>query len=314
MKYTQLFTNKNKIMLIKTIAKVIAKKLEDWLETITDENLRKEVRKSLLVSGGSITSLLLNEKVNDYDVYIQDMDVLIKLANYYCPGQVLDGRKKQEYLSQSQDTVFNNDNETDNLAQQRVRYLSLKDNQVKLNVASDGVRMQPAGPDEKYTVAFLSQNAISLNDDVQIVLRFNGTPQEIHETFDFIHATNYFTFADGLVTNVKALECVITKELKYQGSHYPLTSIIRMKKFIRRNWKINAGEILKIMFQISELDLKDVVVLEEQLIGVDIAYFSTLIEIIRGVPPEKLCSSYLNELIDRVFNQYDDPEENDSNY
>ncbi|MGS4345127.1 hypothetical protein ACKUSY_05845 [Myroides odoratus] len=79
----------------KTISKVLTKKLEKWLETITDEKLRKEVRENLLVSGGSITSMFLNEKVNDYDIYIQNIDVLIRLAKYYCPNDVLDGRKKE---------------------------------------------------------------------------------------------------------------------------------------------------------------------------------------------------------------------------
>jgi hypothetical protein len=39
--------------------------------------------------------------------------------------------------------------------------------------------------------------------------------------------------------------------------------------------------MLKMMFQVSDLDLKNPDVLEEQLIGVDIAYFSTLIEVLR---------------------------------
>jgi hypothetical protein len=41
--------------------------------------------------------------VNDYDVYIQDMDVLIRLAQHYYPGttttgvdKVLDGRRREE--------------------------------------------------------------------------------------------------------------------------------------------------------------------------------------------------------------------------
>jgi hypothetical protein len=73
---------------------------------------------------------------------------------------------------------------------------------------------------------------------------------------DFVHATNYFTFEEGLVTNVAALESILTKSLRYQGSLYPLTSVIRMKKFIQRGWTVNAGEILKMLFQVSELDLK----------------------------------------------------------
>jgi hypothetical protein len=42
------------------------------------------------------------------------------------------------------------------------------------------------------------------------------------------------------------------------------------------------------------------------LIGVDVAYFGILIEIIRGVPTEKITSAYLNTLIDKVFNSIDE--------
>jgi len=290
-------------MQTKTIKKVISNKLNEWLETITDEKLRSEVKQNILVSGGSITSLFLNQPVNDYDVYIQDMDVLVRLAEYYCGGDVLDGRKKDEYIQKDVDDLGNEFNEN---SQNAVRLRTLKSNQVKLNIPSDGIKMVLGESEEKYRVAFLSQNAISLTDDLQIVLRFNGNSEQIHKTFDFIHATNYFTFKDGLVTNIDALESILTKTLKYQGSFYPVTSIVRMKKFLLRGWNIGAGEMLKVMFQISELDLTDIEVLEEQLIGVDVAYFSLLIDALKGVPKEKMTSAYINEMIDRIFNNYDD--------
>jgi hypothetical protein len=109
-----------------------------------------------------------------------------------------------------------------------------------------------------------------------------------------------------LVLNKEALESLVTKNLSYQGSLYPLTSIIRMKKFIGRNWTMNAGEVLKMMFQVSDLDLTDIEVLEEQLIGVDVAYFSTLIEALRGVDKDKITPAYMNTMIDRIFNQYEE--------
>lgn len=294
-------------MQVKTIKKIITVKLEDWLQTIADDKLRKKVKENILVSGGCITSLFQNQPVNDYDVYIQDMDVLLELAKYYCPNDVLDGRLRNQYLESIQ-SDFDID---DNLSELAIRYKTLKPDQVKLNISSVGLRMV-VEEGKKYQVAFLSQNAISLTDDLQIVLRFNGNAEQIHKTFDFIHATNYFTFKDGLVTNIKALESIISKDLKYQGSLYPLTSIIRMKKFINRGWSINAGEMLKIMFQISELNLRDPEVLEEQLIGVDIAYFAKLIDILRGVDESKLSTGYLNEIIDRVFNDFDGEEINEN--
>ena len=60
-------------MQLKTIEKRIKNKLNDWLKTITDEKLSAEVGNNLLVSGGSIASMLLNEPVNDYDIYLMDM-------------------------------------------------------------------------------------------------------------------------------------------------------------------------------------------------------------------------------------------------
>jgi hypothetical protein len=59
--------------------------------------------------------------------------------------------------------------------------------------------------------------------------------------------------------------------------------------------------MLKVMFQISEFDLKNPDVLEDQLIGVDVAYFDTLIQILRNVPEENFTSQYLNTIIDKVF-------------
>lgn len=301
-------------MQVKTIQKNIANKLNDWLVTIEDDQLRGEVRKNLLVSGGSITSMFLGEPVNDYDVYIQDMEVLYQLVKYYTSGQndieVLDGRKKSSYTDEIIATYGRRAGIEDAInSAYAVSIRNLKGDQIKLFFdAKDGGKRvnEDKKPEELlYAPVFFSPNAISLSNDIQIVLRFSGNAETIHKTFDFIHATNYFTFKDGLVTNKAALESILTKQLKYQGSLYPLTTIIRVRKFLKRGWNIGAGELLKIMFQISELDLKNPDVLEEQLIGVDVAYFGKLIEILRGIEDleTKMTSQYLNTIIDKVFNE-----------
>lgn len=322
-------------MQVKTIEKRVEWKLNQWLNSITDENLRKRVKDNLLVSGGCVASMFLKEPVNDYDVYIQDVNVLKDLVKYYIVGvdgiQVFDGRLKNEMLQDSR-------RKDDGIGYYYSAVRTLKENQIKLFFESKkgGMKVETqtendidkyiTNDDEivlrvpedlvskssenkkapEYKPVFFSPNAISLSDDIQIVLRFWGTPDKIHETFDFVHATNYFTFKDGLVRNMKALESLIGKQLRYQGSHYPLTSIIRMKKFIKRGWNITAGEILKIMIQISKLDLSDPDVLEEQLIGVDVAYFETLITAVRSKLNSdeqfKLDDTYIFEIIDRIFN------------
>lgn len=300
-------------MQIKTISKIISTKLDEWLDTITDESLRKDVRDNLLVSGGSITSLLLNITVNDYDIYLKDMDVLLKLTEYYSKDyseiEIFDGRKKEQLLKKLTED-YNREDTTTIHSARSIALNTLKEDQIKLYFQTEkggmAVNENKDRKEMKYEPLFFSPNAISLSNDIQIVIRFHGDNEDIHKTFDFVHATNYFTFNQGLITNIKALEAILTKQLYYQGSLYPLTSIIRMKKFIKRGWNISAGEMLKCMFQISELDLHNPDVLEEQLIGVDVTYFSKLIEILRGVKEEKFTSSYLNTIIDKVFNNSED--------
>jgi hypothetical protein len=149
---------------------------------------------------------------------------------------------------------------------------------------------------------FLSSNAITLSNKVQLVLRFYGEPEKIHENYDFVHCTSWWQSWDQTLTlRPEALESCLSKELKYVGSLYPVCSIVRLRKFISRGWRINAGQILKMCMQISALDLTDLKVLEDQLTGVDTAYFLQIIDRLKEKDPEKVNTAYLCEILDRMF-------------
>jgi hypothetical protein len=53
--------------------------------------------------------------------------------------------------------------------------------------------------------------------------------------------------------------------------------------------------------QISKLDLSNIAVLEDQLTGVDTAYFIQLLDRLKEKDPEKVDAAYLVEIIDRIF-------------
>ena len=170
---------------------------------------------------------------------------------------------------------------------------------------------------------FISGNAITLAGDLQVMIRFFGEPKDIHANYDFIHCTCYYTSWDKhLELPQAALEAIITKELRYVGSLYPLCSIIRLRKFIKRGWWVNAGQILKMTMQLNDLDLTDVDVLEDQLTGVDTAYFMHIIARLRSSQEKKIeammeeqkisrteaenkvgnvDSAYVTTIIDRIF-------------
>jgi hypothetical protein len=152
----------------------------------------------------------------------------------------------------------------------------------------------------------ITSNAISLHGDIQIITRFVGEPEDIHENYDFIHTTNWYTQNDGLVLNQDALESILARELRYVGSLYPICSLFRIKKFINRGWTVTAGEMLKIAWDINNLDLNNMNVLYDQLIGVDAAYFHELIDILKKKSDKELDRTYLFEAINRVFDEKSD--------
>ena len=132
--------------------------------------------------------------------------------------------------------------------------------------------------DGKYEVKFISANAITLSDKTQLIIRFYGDAAEIHKNFDYVHATSYWTSKEKrVITNTEALESLLSKHLIYRGSKYPLASIFRARKFIYRGWRIDAGQYLKMVFQLNDMDLTDPYTLEEQLTGVDLLYFNEII-------------------------------------
>jgi len=313
-------------MKAKTIKAVIRKRIDAWLESIDDESVRDMVAKNTIVTGGCIASMLLDEKVNDIDIYFRDRETTLRAARYYVdrfkpkhrngipcaihvddasPDRVRviiksagiaseDGSKKEYQYFETRPEgeaggyvgeVMTDSGEIEDTYEQ-TEEASLRDSE----------------SDKSFRPVFMSTNAITLSGGVQIVLRFYGSPDQIHDNYDFVHCTNYWTSWDSdLELKPAALEALLTKELRYVGSKYPICSVIRLRKFIRRGWTINAGQILKMAMQISELDLKDHNVLEDQLTGVDAAYFVEVVERLRENDPEKVNAAYLIEIINRMF-------------
>lgn len=312
----------------KTIKAILRKKVDDWHTSIIDDAVRELVKKDTIITGGCIASMLLNEPVNDFDVYFSTKSTAAAVAKYYV-GQFKPKQKTGiECKMYVDDTTFDDHVcvyiksagiASENGTEKPYEYFEgaahgeasayvadlmqdpgdLQEDQLvsaltEIEAANEGK--------SSYRPVFVSTNAITLSDKIQIVLRFTGEPDEIHKNYDFVHCTNYWTASDGNLTlRQPALEAILARELRYVGSKYPIASIIRMRKFIKRGWSINAGQILKMVWQTTELDLKNYEVLRDQLTGVDVAYFSELIGKIKEKDPEKVNSAYLVEIIDRMF-------------
>lgn len=322
-------------MKAKTIRQVIRRKVDDWLDSIEDVDLREQLKGKVIVTGGAIASMLLRERVSDYDVYLRDRDACVKVARYYVDrfkpqtakgipcrisvDETLDGRvsvviksagvaseggtdREYEYFE-----TFGEDAPRDAVGE----YVSaVMDDPGEIQDTYDETeRMALATGDEdgkpRYRPIFMSSNAITLSNQLQIVTRFYGEPNAIHENYDFVHCTNYWKSwgpeAEQLTLRQDALEALLTRELRYVGSKYPICSLIRVRKFVGRGWTINAGQILKMAMQVSSLDLTNWQVLRDQLTGVDAAYFCEVLAKLKERDPDKINGAYLVEIIDRMY-------------
>lgn len=322
-------------MKTKTIKKILSKKIKDWAASVKDEEIKKLIKNHTIVTGGCIASMLLREEVNDFDVYMDSKESAMAITKYYVDiankelgGKihVIDGAKYQGYNYYDED--YSHDEVEGVEYKSWVKYgigthqharcvHNLDEDRVKLYMPDTGMHRVDAlklidddaevvGTKKQYYPCFFSSNAITLTNDLQIVIRFHGDAEKIHENYDFVHATNYYTYKDKkLHLRAEALEALLTKELKYIGSKYPLTSVIRTKKFINRGFSITAGTYLKMCYQVSKLDLDDITVLEDQIAGVDVAYFEILLDALREKkmkePGFVVDYGYLSKIIDQIF-------------
>ena len=282
----------------KTIRKVLKEKSNKWLESIKDKDLREKVREEAIITGGAINSLLMDTKVNDYDIYLRNVDSVKGVCEYY-----LEEAKKNNLINIPDNTsVILEDNRVS------IKNKSLEEDGEEIYndlLFVDGL------PKEKleeikgtYQPIYITSNAITLSDGIQLMIRFFGDVGTIHSNFDFVHCMNYYDIIeDKLNFNKESLISFITKELIYCGSKYPISSIIRTRKFIKRGYYVSAGQYLKMLYQVSKLDLNNEEVLRDQLVGVDVAYFNDVLKKLREINRDgkMIDYTYFGEIIDEIF-------------
>jgi len=284
-------------MKVKTINKELRKLHKRWLKSIKDENVAKLIKRDTIITGGSIASMLLQEDVNDYDVYFATAETVAAVAEYY-----VDKLKEIDKAAEAVRFTYTDNKGADCT---RARFVKSTVGRLKIYIPSAGYWKLDGNKRKEFEPIYLTANSVMLKGKIQVVLRFFGSPETIHKNYDFVHVKSYWTPKEIVIPEDTAL-ALLTKELKYQGSKYPLTSIIRTRKFIRRGWTITAGEYLKMCVQLQNFDLLKPSVLEDQLMGVDIAYFMAFIikmkEYLKD-PNHKITTDYLIDLVDEVFNE-----------
>lgn len=293
----------------KTIKSILKKKMNDWVNNVDDIDIKTIIKNKTIITGGAIVSLFNNEEPKDYDVYVKDKESAKKIAQYYVDKfNNAHPDTKAEVKEEEQDRIKiyiasrGVASEDENILEEPF------EDAVDVIQEADEIPADKLEGDEKekYRPVFLSSNAITLSDKIQIVVRFYGDAETIHSTYDFLHCTSWYDTKEGTLNYTpECLRSIMDKQLIYMGSKYPVCSIIRLRKFIKRGWHVNAGQILKALFQVSQLDLTNIKVLEDQLVGVDSAYFMMLIDALKKKIDKDedfvINEGYLISIIDKIF-------------
>lgn len=316
---------------------ILTKKHEAWCNSIADEKVKELAQKNTIITGGALASMLLKEEIHDFDFYFTNFETCKVIAEYYVQQfikehddlkikpQVMidkdfDNKDRVHIMIKSAGIVGDNTNDK-NYQYFEGRPINEGEEYVDEAIGdptetlqkSDNIDAQSIGnlhghntEKGKFRPIFLTDNAITLSDKTQIIIRFYGDAKEIHKNFDFVHCTNYWqSDTKQLVLRQEALESLLSKRLYYMNSQYPICALIRIRKFLKRGFYIDAGNILKICFQISKLDLENINVLKSQLVGVDQAYFIQLIDFIEQEKAKNenwvIDLPYLASIIDRIF-------------
>jgi hypothetical protein len=306
-------------MRAKNIKAILRKKFNDFLASVDDEAVREAIRKDGLITGGSIASMLLGDKPSDYDVYFKTKATTAAVAKYYVakwkanpPARFKDHPERVVNITVDDEgervkIIVKSMGVASEGGAENYQYFEQVDNEAETqdfidHVMADAAEATAKSDKPKYRPVFLTTNAITLSDDIQLVIRFYGDVSEIHENYDFIHCTCAWDAATGeLSLPPAALESLLSKDLRYKRSKYPLCSLIRTRKFLNRGWKINAGQYVKMAWDLNKLDLSNPAVLEDQMVGVDAAYFLRVLDELKKTGADKIDETYLMEVIDRIF-------------
>ena len=249
---------------IKTMNDIIINKLMPWISYIAkdDDNLKQELKDNIVMTGGAISSMILGELPNDYDIYFRSKETATKVANFYL-AKLIEADPDRIKIEDTFDgiNVFIKSagtiDDTDTGIASNYQYFEL----LPPEELEKFVRVYRKKEYKMFEVKNITSNSMYLEGDINVILRFCGEPSIIHNNFDFTHTKNYFTFETGIVLNIDSVMATVTKELIYSGSKFPICSLFRIRKFVQRGWTITAGQIFKISWDVNNLNLTDLGVL-----------------------------------------------------
>ncbi|MFA5433075.1 MAG: hypothetical protein WC319_09450 [Candidatus Paceibacterota bacterium] len=129
-------------------------------------------------------------------------------------------------------------------------YLLDKESVDKVKAYFSGV-LDEVDPDffPSWKINLITDNAINLNNKIQIITKYYGQPEKLIDNFDWAHIKSYYT---GGILHLcpDFYQYIVEKDLVYTGSEYPLSSLLRTRKFIKKGWHVSTKTMVHITLDV----------------------------------------------------------------
>ena len=81
----------------------------------------------------------------------------------------------------------------------------------------------------------ITENAVTLKNDIQFIIKHNGTPSEVRMTFDFVHCTPYYHFGKDLLF-ISREQFDLCRDKKLKINNIKSVTTWRQSKFEQRGY------------------------------------------------------------------------------
>ena len=251
---------------LRTVNNLCEEKLKEL--ALTEKQFSETILCTSFIAGGAILSVSKQEKIKDYDLFMTTPAAALKLFNILIK-RIPDGDSLT--LTVEQDNInpnlhrgylfLNNAFREDTLEKAIDRF---NENCKKYKIKSHKV----------YPI-YLSKNALTLSNGVQLIFRFIGEPKEVFSTFDYEHCKVYWRpnplglLLGSVHYEGRSQESIAKNELIYTGNtRFVLSAISRLNKFIKRGWGISPSSLLSLALSVNKVDWSSREALEEELLGI----------------------------------------------
>lgn len=229
------------------------------------------------VAGGALTSIFSRKEINDIDLYFK--------STADCNAFISACRMDKRYLAKV---------DSENIADLYKR--SHKD----------------------VMATYQTTNALSFvygKRKFQVIKKFTGEPSEIFNHFDFTINMGAW-MPDGVFWLYKDFfEDLARRRLMINvNTFYPISTVVRVFKYVRKGYTIGGTEILKIMLRVHSLELSNFGVLKEQLEGIDTLFLKPLTDFLSNTEHaeqkysfEEFLKIYDNLIINTLEDEQSEP-------